>query len=268
MNNSVYERMLEHRFYLYRPWIPICKSIEAEVIRRFDFTGPVLDIGCGNGLFGSLSFKEKIDVGLDYDKNAVEEARKRSIYKEVILGDARALPFEKSTFNTIVSVCALEHIPELDKVLSSVRNVLRESGSFVFTVPSEEFGDYLFGSTLLKALGQKVRAKKYGDEKNRKSGHLHVYSPKKWKEILKEKGLEVDSINHIFPKEAVFLWSFFHSLPFRILFLPFRLLRDTNIKVVDDLLRVILRALLSRWLRKKSRMYASGGGYLLIEARG
>ncbi|MBL7068814.1 MAG: class I SAM-dependent methyltransferase [Candidatus Omnitrophica bacterium] len=264
---TIYQRMLEERFYLYRPWIPICKSIEAKVIKSLELIPPVLDIGCGNGLFASFSFNQKIDTGLDYDKNAVEEAKKRGVYNEVRLGDAQALPLKKDTFNTVVSVCAIEHIPGLNDVLSNAHKVLKDGGRFIFTVPSEEFGESLFGARLYRFLGARRLAKRFAETKNRKSGHIHIYSPAGWEETLRGQGFRVESIDYIFPKEAVFLWSFFHSLPFRIIFLPFRLFRDLNIKAVDNILRFALKALLSGWVEKRSGRYASGGGYLLIIAK-
>ncbi len=264
---TVYERMLEERFYLYRPWIPICKSIEAEVIGALELAPPVLDIGCGNGLFASFCFKEKIDCGLDYDRNAIEEAKERDVYERLEVADARSLPFKDETFQTIVSICAVEHIPQLEKVLLNIRRVLKNGGQFIFTVPSEGFGDFLFGSTLLRTFGLKRLADKYGDKKNKKSGHLHIHSPSIWRKLLKNIGFDADSIDYIFPKEAVFLWSFFHSLPFKILFLPFRPFRRLNIRPVDNILRTILKNSLSNWIEKRSRPYPSGGGYLLIKAK-
>ena len=203
--------MLENRFFLYRPWIPVCKSIEAGVIGGMNLKEPVLDIGCGNGLFGEYCFNKKIDVGLDYDKNAVREAKTRNIYDKLEVADARNLPFADESFNTIISVCAVEHIPELDKVLESAWRVLKKDGEFIFTVPSVQFGSYLAASRFLAALGLKKKAVSYGDEKNRRSGHLHVYETEKWKELLEDKKFKADKIEHIFPPEAVFLWSFMHS---------------------------------------------------------
>lgn len=257
--------MLDERFYLYRPWIPVCKSIEAEAIRSLKLVPPVLDIGCGDGLFAGYCFKEKPDAGLDYDKNAVEAARKKNIYREVKLGDAREIPFKDGIFNTVVSICAIEHIPELDKVLSNIRRVLKDGGALIFTVPSEEFAEFLFCARMLRLFGLNKAARRYGERKNRTSGHLHIYVPSKWKEILHAHGFEAESINYIFPKEAVFLWSFLHSLPFKLIFLPFRIARDFKIKIIDDILRVILKMTLSGFLGTAPKVL-SNGGYLLIQA--
>lgn len=257
--------MLENRYYLYRPWIPVCKSIEAKIVNDLELTPPILDIGCGNGLFATHSFSQKIDTGLDYDTNAVKAAERTGIYKEVILADARSLPFKDESFNTVISICALEHISQADKVFSGIYRVLKKGGRLIFTVPSENFGSYLFGSRVLSLLGLKGLAKRYGDKKNDKSGHLLVYPPSQWKKSLEETGFRAGSIDYIFPKDAVLLWSFFHSIIFNILFLPFRLLRDLNIKAVDNLLRTILRNSLSRWISARSGKYSSKGGYLLIE---
>ena len=137
-------------------------------------------------------------------------------------------------------------------MLESAWRVLKKDGEFIFTVPSVQFGSYLAASRFLAALGLKKKAVSYGDEKNRRSGHLHVYETEKWKELLEDKKFKADKIEHIFPPEAVFLWSFMHSFLFRIFFLPFRLLRDFNIKPVDNLLRFILTKSLSSWISGKA----------------
>lgn len=266
-NIKTYQRMLEERFYLYRPWIPICKSIEAKVIGNLELSPPVLDIGCGNGLFATYCFRNKIDVGLDYDVRAIKEARERGAYERLELADASSLPFKDNAFQTVLSVCVIEHIPDLDKVLSGVYRVLKRNGKFIFTVPSENFANLLFTSRLLRILGLKGLARRYGDEKNRRSTHLHIYAPSRWKEILKDRGFDIESIDYIFPGEAVLLWSFFHTLPFKLLFLPFELFRNFNVRGVDNLLRFLLNSLLSDWTDKRSRRYSSNGGYLLIETR-
>jgi len=263
---SVYQKMLKERHYLYRPWIPICKSVEAEVISKLHLRGPILDIGCGNGLFGKYCFKKKIDVGLDCDVKAIEEASRTDIYKTLKSGDACKLPFTNESFSTILSVCVIEHIPDLEKVLTESYRTLEKGGKFIFTVPSENFAKYLFGSRLLSCVGLGKIAKLYGDKKNQRSGHLHVYSQSKWTDLLEEKNFEIDSINHVFPKEAVLLWSFFHSLPFKILFAPFRLFRDIQIKPIDNLLRFMLDKSLTNWMSKRAKIYKDKGGYLLIQA--
>lgn len=263
---TIYQRMLEDRFYLYRPWIPICKSIEAETIRNMELAHPVLDIGCGNGLFASYCFRDKIDVGLDCDEKAIEGARKRSVYKTLEVGDACDLPFADESFNTVISVCAVEHIPRLDKVLINAYRVLKKGGKFIFTVPSEQFGAQLFGSWLLRSIGLQKKALLYGAKKNKRSGHIHIYPPLSWKKMLEEKGFSAESVDYIFPGTAVTLWSFLHSLPFRIIFLPFRIFRDLNIKFIDKLLKSILDKLFSKRLRAYSKAGKEIGGYLLIVA--
>ncbi len=259
--------MLNDRFSLYRPWIPVCKAIEAEAIRGISLPGPVLDIGCGNGTFASYYLKEKADTGLDYDPKAVAGARKKGIYREVVVGDASDLPFENDRFQSIVSICVIEHIPDISKVLSNTFRVLKKGGGFVFTVPSVDFGKFLFGARLLSLFGLKGPAKRYADSKNDRSGHLHVYDSVEWTRLLNKSGFDVEDISYIFPGDAVFLWSFFHSLPFRIIFLPFRLLRDLKIKFVDNILRSILSLFLSGWISRRSHPSKTSGGYLLITAK-
>ena len=136
-----------------------------EVIGSLELAPPVLDIGCGNGLFAAYCYKKRIDIGLDYDENALKEAAQRGVYDKLELQDARSLNFDDNTFQTVVSVCAIEHISQLGRVLSGVNRILKKDGEFIFTVPSEDFANFLFGPTLLRSLGLKSLAKEYGERR-------------------------------------------------------------------------------------------------------
>ncbi|MFB0517698.1 MAG: hypothetical protein ACETWC_00280 [Acidobacteriota bacterium] len=73
---SSYELMLEEPRYLYRPWIPVMKSMEAENLKEIDLEEPVLDLCCGDGIFTKCCFRKIINVGVDIDLYFINEAKK------------------------------------------------------------------------------------------------------------------------------------------------------------------------------------------------
>ena len=102
----------------------------------------------------------------------------RDVYRSVMFASATELPFADAAFNTVISNCVIEHIPDNDAVLSEICRVLRPGGVFATTLPSEHYPEYLLGSQ--RPFGRwacLVWAHAYGRFFNRISHHYHVYSP-------------------------------------------------------------------------------------------
>jgi SAM-dependent methyltransferase len=121
-----------------------------------------------------------------------EAARRDSVYTSVSFASATDLPFPDRTFNTVLANCVIEHIPNLDRVLSEIGRVLRVSGTFATTLPSDHFPDLLLGSTLFRKLGLRRLGEAYGRFFNRISYHHHIYSPAVWQEKLAAANLAVE----------------------------------------------------------------------------
>jgi SAM-dependent methyltransferase len=92
--------------------------------------GPVLDIGCGNGVFGRAFDGEWI--GLD---RSVEQLRKASGAR--VLGDALHLPFPAETFDGVVALYMLYFFEEPSLVASEALRVLVPGGYFAVCAPSK-----------------------------------------------------------------------------------------------------------------------------------
>lgn len=124
--------------------LALIRSIECKVISNYELKPPVLDVGCGDGLFASICFNSKFDVGIDINPKELELARKRKTYARVELCDVTQLPFENETFQTVFSNGMLEHIPNLDQALSEISRVLKPKGFLITTSPSKLYSDFLF----------------------------------------------------------------------------------------------------------------------------
>ena len=46
------------------------RSFECHILSQNTYEHPILDLGCGDGIFASILFKDKIDVGIDPNKRA------------------------------------------------------------------------------------------------------------------------------------------------------------------------------------------------------
>jgi len=99
--------------------------------------GTVLDAGCGEGetlerLSGILPARP---VGLDLNPESVEFAKQRLPEAELSVGNLLELPFADSSFDLVLCLEVLEHLPEPGAGLSEL---LRVSGrDVVISVPHE-----------------------------------------------------------------------------------------------------------------------------------
>ncbi|MCL4524206.1 MAG: class I SAM-dependent methyltransferase [Acidobacteria bacterium] len=94
----------------------------------------VLEIGCGIGKDARFLTENGIDyTGLDYSWRAVELAQKHfdlaQLRKRFVNGDARALPFQDSRFDLVMSIGVLHHLPETVEACREVMRVVRPGGS-------------------------------------------------------------------------------------------------------------------------------------------
>ncbi len=91
---------------------------------------PVLDVGCGNGVF-QRSFGERAWFGLDRSIEQLKQAEGPRM-----IGDALSLPFAAETFPGVVSLYTLYFFTEPADVVREALRVLRPGGWFATCAPS------------------------------------------------------------------------------------------------------------------------------------
>jgi len=137
--------------------------------------GSVLDVGCGDGYGIYLMFKNKeiADViGIDTQIEAVERAIINIPGAKVMIGNAADMPFPGETFDSVHCGQTLEHVEDMEKVLSEIKRVVKSK--VVLSVPIkgglsdqhvkefksvEEFRDLI--SKYFRVLSIKVFREKY-----------------------------------------------------------------------------------------------------------
>ena len=126
---------------------------EAYLFRKYKkfIHAPILDFGCGDGFFAQTTFgKNYIDVGVDIHSNRrTQEARQNNIYKKLVLYNGSKLPFPDSSFQTVISNCVFEHIPDLPNTLKEIRRVLKPGGYILSSVMTKKWEDFLFGKKIV-----------------------------------------------------------------------------------------------------------------------
>lgn len=167
--------------YWLRPESALFRFKEAEILKDLRYLKyPMLDLGCGDGLFTSILFgarvnkkydafesidfsqtdvynsysklprdffdkkPSKIGFGLDVKENAVLRARGLKVYDEVRVGNVKEIPFKDKLMNSVFSnmIDDIEK-KDLKTVFREVNRVLKPKGYFVFTVPTDAFSKSL-----------------------------------------------------------------------------------------------------------------------------
>jgi ubiquinone/menaquinone biosynthesis C-methylase UbiE len=94
----------------------------------------VLEVGCGQGHLTKRLAARGVDIiGIDANPHAAEVAES----PVVVHMDASALDFDDSSFDAVISVHALEHIPPLEAAAAEIARVMRPGGEALFIYPAE-----------------------------------------------------------------------------------------------------------------------------------
>ncbi len=145
----------------YRSKNPVVRYLVGRFLRRVAelaaVEGPrrVLEVGCGEGvvlatLAARLPPGTRFD-GLELDETALEQARVRCAAATLVRGDACELPFGDQSFDLVVCLEVLEHLPEPARALRELRRVAR--GGCLLSVPHEPFfraGNLLRGKNIAR----------------------------------------------------------------------------------------------------------------------
>jgi ubiquinone/menaquinone biosynthesis C-methylase UbiE len=115
----------------------LIKRYEGELISDYLRPAPgetILDAGCGTGIFtsGILSSGSQV-VGLDLSLPMLRLAEKkfREYPFHAILGNMISLPFKDCSFDKVVSITALEFIPDAKRTVDELFRVAKKGGIIV-----------------------------------------------------------------------------------------------------------------------------------------
>lgn len=164
-----YDLVICNRFYNRIVWGYSVASYDSLVKKALESekNGWVLEAGCGSLAFTARTyggFSERPIVLLDKSLNLLRLAKSRLIQLSgkvpenmvFLQGDALQLPFKQQCLGTIISMNLLHVIPELDKLVMGIKNVLISNGTIIFTtlVKSNRF----FADRYLKFMGSMGKA--------------------------------------------------------------------------------------------------------------
>ena len=109
-----------------------------EKFPKYVANGKALDIGSGSGLFLSILKRYGWQVqGVDISEDAAKRA-KEFLDIDVFVGDVESADFEPESFDFISMNHSLEHLPNLNETLRTVKKLLKPAGVLYIEVPNVE----------------------------------------------------------------------------------------------------------------------------------
>ena len=171
--------------------------------RRGAIGGRALDVGCGAGFIAEeLAVGGFTVTGIDPSHVAVKAARAHAgqggLDIEYVVGVGEELPFEDAAFDLVFCCDVLEHVADLDRVVSETARVLRPGGLYLFDTINRTRRSKLLA---IKAM-QEWRMTRIMDTA------IHEWSmfipPEQLETSLDRHGMEVVEVAGLAPRAGVF----------------------------------------------------------------
>ena len=126
-----------------RQMVPIKFGYFSKQIRNLKGLS-ILDVGCGGGLLSEEFAKSGAEVtGIDISENSLKIARTHAVENDLTInyksGYAENIPANDNTFDVVICADCIEHVNNLEKVISEVSRVLKDSGIFCYDTINRTF---------------------------------------------------------------------------------------------------------------------------------
>lgn len=144
--------------------------------RFADYRGKrVCEVGCGNGyLLSRYAEHGAIVTGVDLTERAVELSRRRfelyGLPGTFVQGNAEQLPLRDGSFDLVLSMGVLHHVPDIHRAVSEIRRVVEPGGTFLMMVYHRNSAAYRLVFPLEVTLRKVNRGKSLQDMVNQVDG--------------------------------------------------------------------------------------------------
>ncbi|MBX3231654.1 MAG: class I SAM-dependent methyltransferase [Labilithrix sp.] len=185
-------------YYSFAPAaLAIRECVRLRAVREIALAEPLLDVGCGDGLFARLAYPQKQAWGIDINPSEVQRAQRTAAYQTLICGNIVGVHLPTSFFGSAIANCSLEHVPDIHGALVNICGALKPAGQLVLIVPTPDWTYHLAIPEALRAAGLTGLAQAYGDALDRVFSHVHLYDAAGWRERLYRAGFDVDEVRPI-----------------------------------------------------------------------
>ena len=190
----------EH-FAKYFPHAPIALCIKEcarlAAFEDYNLVGPILDVGCGDGLFAKIAFDAEEVWGIDIDGSEGRWAQASRAYSQIVLGDITKAHLPSGFFKNCIANCSLEHVPDIQAALSTINASLVPGGRAYLFVPNKDWASKFMSVRVLKAaLGARL-ATLMQDFIDEFFKHEHLYDEAGWRDVVGRSPLELVDIQPV-----------------------------------------------------------------------
>lgn len=191
------------------------RAVEAEFYQQIELPSPTLDVGCGDGHFGRITFDRQLEVGLDPWAGPIHQAARNGGYQSLVQADGGKMPFISGYFASAISNSVLEHISQVQEVLVDLRRVLKPGAPFVFCVPNPRYLSELSVAGLLGKIKLAGAGQAYTSWFRRMSRVQHAVWPDVWQKWLEDAGFRLEKHWHYFSPQAMraLEWGHYFGAP-------------------------------------------------------
>lgn len=188
-------------FQRYFPYTPAALCVKEcarlTALRRHACPSPILDVGCGDGLFASVAFDGEEVWGIDIDAREGRWAAASQAYSQVVLGDVTRAKLPEAFFETCVANCSLEHVPRIDLAMKNIYRSLKPGGRVYMFVPNKIWAEHLLSYRLLNAVGASGLARTLRQGIDALFKHEHLHDRDGWERIVRDAGFEVEAVEPV-----------------------------------------------------------------------
>jgi O-antigen biosynthesis protein len=155
----------------------------SEFVRSLEAAERVLDLGCGDGRL-SAELRAGELTAADVSARALERAGRRLPGARLVdLEPDAPLPFADNEFDLVLCAETLEHVRDVQLLLSEVRRVLRAGGRLALTTPAHGRGTAL--AALVRGFERRF---------DPLSPHLRFLTRRSLRGLLEQLGFEVGTL--------------------------------------------------------------------------
>jgi len=199
--------------YPFVPSMSIWRAWELAAYRRYTLHDPILDVGCGDGLYFKLVWPSVRQVtGVDINPDSIKAAKRSGVYQSVHECSALDMPFQANSFSSAFANCSLEHMDDLPGVMSSIARVLKPGGGLLCSVVTDKFIKWSMIPLLAEAMGDAKNAQRLKTQYLRYHHLVSALPPDGWISQFEAAGFEVIEHIPIMPELLGRLFMFIDTL--------------------------------------------------------
>ena len=177
-------------YYAFAPAaLAIRECARLRAVRKIELPEPILDVGCGDGVFARLAYPEKQVWGIDINPTEVRRAQATASYSTLLCGNICEVALPPSFFGSAIANCSLEHVPDVEKAITNMRRSMQRDAPMALIVPAPDWSRQLATAETLRHVGLGRLADAYGDALDRIFAHVHLLDVDGWTRVLERCGL-------------------------------------------------------------------------------